>query len=261
MTIVEALKYTVEELQEKSLTELEELHSILSASKQKKARLQADLVAGIMNAKKKEVKEKAQTQTEVKAENSVKTKVKLKAQAQADAQASAEQKKKKVTKKAEAKTEEKAKAPKKTPKKKATEKEATKKAEQTEKPLEEMTREELLAYVKAMREKQAREIFPEVIEGEKVRFTQVKLETIHDIQKVLLEKPYQLYLFADERLTELTQFIVLFANDEIVVLLDRNQQRNSTVTLKTEQLKADYIVFEREGKFSYRFYIREAKQK
>ena len=74
------------------------------------------------------------------------------------------------------------------------------------------------------------------------------------------EKPYQLYLFADERLNELTQFIVLFANDEIVVLLDRNQQRNTTVTIKTEQLKAEYIVFEKEGKFPYCFYLREAKQ-
>ena len=138
-------------------------------------------------------------------------------------------------------------------------KKATKKAEQVEKTLEEMTREELLAYVKQLQEKQEREVFPQVIEGERVRFVQLKLETIQDIQKVLLEKPYQLYLFADERLNELTQFIVLFANEEIIVLLDRNQQRNSTVTIKTEQLKADHIVFEKEGKFAYRFYLREAK--
>ena len=252
MTLVDALKFTVEELQEKSLEELQELHNILSASKQKKARLQADLVAGIMNAKQKE-QAKAQAQQEEQqdaqevaatVENSVKVKPKKKVttKKKADAEAQAEQKE-----------EDK---PKKAPKKKVT----AKKADAGEKPLEEMSKEELLAYVKAMQEKQAREIFPEVIEGEKVRFTQIKLETIQDIQKLLVEKPYQLYLFADERLNELTQFIVLFANDEIIVLLDRNQQRNTTVTLKTEQLKADHIVFEKEGKFAYRFYIREAKQ-
>lgn len=251
MTLIDALKLTVEDLQAKTLEELEELHNILTSSKQKKARLQADIVAGIMHAKRKAKAEQADAQEVATVENSVKVKPKKKAtvkkvqaQAEADEQdAQAEQKQ--AEQKAEAK-------------KKATTKKATKKTEA--KSLEEMTKDELLAYVKAMQEQQAREIFPQVIEGEKVRFVQVKLETIQDIQKILLEKPYRLYLFADERLNELTQFVVLFANEEVIVLLDRNQQRNSTVTLKAEQLKQDYILFEKEGKFAYRFYLKEAKE-
>lgn len=250
MTLVQALQFTVEDLQAKTLEELQELHSILSGSKQKKARLQADLIAGIISAKRKDQKVTATVENSVKPKRRATVK-KEKADAQAPAETPAP---------ADEKTEEKAEAE--TPKKKkATPKKvSTKKADNVEKPLEEMSKEELLAYVKQLQEQKAREVFPQVIEGEKVRFTQVKLETIQDIQKVLLEKPYQLYLFADERLNELTQFVVLFANDEVIVLLDRNQQRNATVTIKTEQLKADYIVFEKEGRFAYRFYIREAKK-
>ena len=244
MTLVQALQFTVEDLQAKTLEELQELHSILSGSKQKKARLQADLIAGIISAKRKDQKVTATVENSVKPKRRATVK-----KEKADAQAPVDEK---TEEKAEAETPKKKKAtPKKVP---------TKKADSVEKPLEEMSKEELLAYVKQLQEQKAREVFPQVIEGEKVRFTQVKLETIQDIQKVLLEKPYQLYLFADERLNELTQFVVLFANDEVIVLLDRNQQRNSTVTIKTEQLKADYIVFEKEGRFAYRFYIREAKK-
>ena len=251
MTLVDALKFTVDDLQAKTLEELQELHSILSASKQKRARLQADLVAGIISAKKKEAKV-AETETQA-VENSKKRKATVKKKAQADEKQA----------KADAQADEKQADEKQAQalKKKVTKKKATaKKAQAEEKALEEMSREELLQYVKQLQEQKAREVFPKTVEGKKVRFVQVKLETIHDIQKVLLEKPYQLYLFADERLNELTQFLVLFANDEVIVLLDRNHQRNSTVTIKTDQLKADHIVFAKEGKFACRFYIREAKK-
>ena len=251
-TLVQAMQFTVEDLQAKTLEELQELHSILSASKQKRARLQADLVAGIMSAKKKEAKEKAQTETQA-VENSKKRKATVKKKAQADEKQA----------KADAQADEKQADEKQAQalKKKATKKKATtKKAQAGEKALDEMSKEELLAYVKQLQDQKAREIFPQAIEGEKVRFVQVKLETIQDIQKVLLEKPYGLYLFADERLNELTQFLVLFANDEVIVLLDRNHQRNSTVTIKTDQLKADHIVFAKEGMFACRLYIREAKK-
>ena len=273
-TLVQALQFTVEDLQEKSIEELQELHSILSGSKQKKARLQADLVAGIMSAKMSaKRKEKVTTTVEKTVENSMKPKRKAtvkkkkaeakteeKAEAKADAQAQADapvEAPAQADEKTGEKTGEKVQADTQAQKKK---KATPKKANAGEKALEEMSKEELLAYVKQLQEQKEREIFPEVIEGEKVRFKQVKLETIQDIQKLLLERPYQLYLFADEGLNDLTQFIVLFANDEVIVLLDRNQQRNSTVTIKTEQLKENYIIFEKEGKFAYRFYIREAKQ-
>ena len=239
MTLAQALQFTVDDLQAKTLEELNELHSILSRSKQKKARLQADLVAGIMTAKKKAEAEAKATKTKKKVTAKKKATATATATAEAEAKAEAE---------ANTTVENSVKPKKAVQKKKA------------DKSLEEMTREELLAYVKQLQEQKAREVFPQVIEGEKVRFVQVKLETVHDIQNVLLDKPYRLYLFADERSNELTQFLVLFANEEIVVLLDRNQQRNSTVTIKTEQLKENYIVFEKEGKFAYRFYIREAKE-
>ena len=255
-TLVQAMTYTVEDLQEKTLEELQELHSLLIKSKQKKARLQADLVAGIMSAKRKEQKAETETQASATVENSMKPKRKSTVKKKADAQAPAE-----TPAPADEKTGEKVQADtQQAQKKKAAKKVEAKKADNVEKPLEEMSKEELLAYVKQLQKQKAREIFPQVIEGEKVKFTQVKLETIKDIQKTLLEKPYQLYLFADERLNELTQFVVLFANDEVIVLLDRNCQKNSTVTIKTEQLRVEHIVFEKEGKFAYRFYIREAKK-
>lgn len=247
--LTDALQVQPEEMDKLTLAELAELHNTLAGSKQKKARLQADIVASKIKQKKATTQEqlnaimdkmdKEENEAElVPVENSVKPSIKkpiAKMKSKQDA-------------KPETKKEEK-------PKAKATPKKSNK-----PKSLEDMNQEELLVYIQKMQEQQAKEIFPEVIDGEKIRFVQSKLETIKDMQNALIENPMSVYLYMDEKLDDdLTQFTVLFANSDVIVMLDRTRQKNTTITLKPEQLKDGHFT-DKNGKFPIRFYIREVKE-
>jgi hypothetical protein len=243
--LVDALQVQPEAMENLEMSELLELHSVLRSSKQKKAKLQADIVGAQISKRTKAMKEAQEEQPEenlVLVENSVKTPIKPKVTT--------------TNKKPVAKTTSKPKA--------TTKVEDKPKAKATSKPkpkaLEEMSQEELLSYIQQMQEQQAKEIFPEVIDANTIQFKQVKVDTVQDMQKFIIEHPMSLYLYMDEKLdNDLTQFTVLFANPEIVVMLDRTRQKNTTITLKPEQLKDGHYT-DKNGKFPIRFYLREVKQ-
>jgi hypothetical protein len=259
LTITQAININVEELQKYSLVELAELHNFLTTSKQKKAKRKADLVAGLINAKKKE--QPKEEKEPVAIENSVKVKPKPKASKKSagvteDVEPEKESKpdkSKKVTPKAKPKAE--AKAEEKVEPKKP----KSLKKDKGEKPdLSKMSQEELVAYVQQLEEKV--ETFPTVIEGQKTKYVRTEFDNVTDIQKQLMDNPYATFLFADEKIDDnLTSFLVLFASSEVIVLLDRNREKNTTLTIKTDQLDATHIKFNKAGKFEYSFYIREKK--
>lgn len=276
ISITKAISMSVEEFQKLQLSELAELHKLLADSKQKKALRKADLVAGVITAKKKERKSEEQAEL-VGAENSVKTP------------------KKPTPKKADPITEElKKPTPKLVKPSKPKQAEELKKlaGEDEEQPQEQskgvtedkpqeqeqeqqeptfkrptqeqpdfanMTKEELMKYVATLEAKT--EKFPKVIDGQKTKYTRTEFENVKAIQDVLLKNPMNLYIFADERIDEKkTQFLVLFASSECLVLLDRNRQKNTTITFEMKNVTATHLKFPKEkSQFEYAFYIREKK--
>lgn len=226
MTITEILKTTPEELQAKSVEELQAMHAQAEKSNQKKLKLKADVIRGVLNAKSKEepkaapAPEAKKEPEKVLVENSVKKPAARKAPA-----------KKAPAKKPEVKAVEEKKAPaKKAP--------AAKKA----------------APVKEEPEAK-QELFPDVIKTDKSSYEAVKLKTVEEIQQALVDEPFHYYLFVDEEVEQPVQFLILFASKDVIVLLDRNDMINTTVTIKTKQLKPDVIDWGKEhGKFPYRMY-------
>jgi hypothetical protein len=267
MTLVQALALTLEEIQGKELSELAELHSVLATSKQKKAKRQADLVAGIINAKKKELKaaEPAEAKEEEKepvlvgAENSAKPKLKG-AKPKANRGGKAAKPKAKPAQKEEPEEDQddqpeadKPKADQPEPKKPK----SLKRKKKDTPDVSKMSKEELEKLAVQLIENDSR--FPKEISGKNTTFKKAEFETLEEIQAHLMEQPLSLYVFADERLDDsLTQFQLLFANAEVIVLLDRNRKKNSTVTIKTDQLEAEHLAFDKE-RFEYSFYVRETK--
>lgn len=253
LTIKQALSLPLETLQAMPIEELQSLHSVLKESTQKQATRKADLVSGIIKGLKKAsqvVAEVTSPQPEL-VENSVKAPSKKKPskkKKEAEAETVAEEPKKpakKQPKKQEEKVEEEA------PKKpKSLKRKAEKKADVTK-----MSQEELIEYAKTLQAEV--EQFPEVISGEKSSYELIEFDTIKDMQVHLLANPMKLYVFADEKIDdELTQFLVLFVNQDIIVLLDRNRQKDTTITLKQEQVDAEHITMNK-TKFKYAFYNRK----
>lgn len=257
LTIKQALALPLETLQAMPIEELKALHSTLKESTQKPATRKADLVAGIIKGIQKASKVVAEVtspQAEL-VENSVKAPSKKKPSKKAlkeqvkEAEAEAKEEPKKPSKKQPKKEEAEAKeeAPKKA---KSFKRKAGKKADVTK-----MSQEELVEYAKTL-QAQA-EQFPEVIKGEKSSYELIEFDTIQDMQKHLLTSPMKLYMFLDEKMDEeLTQFLVLFVNQDIIVLLDRNRQKDTTLTLKQEQVSEEEITINK-VKFKYAFYNRK----
>jgi hypothetical protein len=281
LTVSKALTLSVEDFQKLTLSELAELHKLLADSKQKKALRKADLVAGVINSKKKEAKQEEQKElVTVGAENSTKapTKpiIKKPQPKQQPKQANPiekhlEQPKPKAQPKQPTKAELEALANESLPKdadKPADEPKAEKeppKPKTFKRPSEErpdfstMSQEQLLAYIAQLEEKA--ETFPKVFNGEKTKYTRTDFESVTDLQKFLREKPYSLYCFVDEKQDEkLTQFLVLFASPEILVVLDRTRYKNSVTTIEMKNVTETVLKFPKEKlQFEYAFYIREKK--
>jgi len=247
LNITDAMNISPEEIQALSVEDLQTLHSKLQDSKQRKAKRTLDIVSAqlkLRKAKAPKAKEEAKEE-KVLVENSVKTiKKPSKPATKAPAKASAG---KTPAKKEKASTKP---APK-------------KKAESKAKSLDEMTKEELVAYVQALQEEKERETFPEVVEAsDKIQYTQLKLDGVRAIQEAILENPMCLSLFADEKLDDkLTNFTVLYASSTILVLLDRTRHKDTTLTLPITSIKKEgKIDFGQDGKFDFRFYLREPIQ-
>jgi hypothetical protein len=282
MSITTALQLTIEDLQGMSNEDLRTLHSLLADSKQKKASRKLDLVEGVLKGRKEEKPEQEEPKEEKTPEpieNSVKTPskkptvkgkkptVKTGGKKPTEKKPTPQEQLDAIQKKQEQQAEqENEQEQEQEQKKQEQEKKPAPKPKSLKKPKEEqidltkLSQAELLEYVKQLEAKT--ETFPETIEGSKVDFKKIEFDNVQEIQKLLVKRPYELFLFCDEKYDDNknTCFIVLFANPEIVVLLDRNRQKNSTITLKTEQLTATHLLFPKDKtKFEYAFYTKEAK--
>lgn len=273
ITLTNALALPIETLQAMDVQMLTDLHSVLVASTQKKATRKADLVSGIIKGLKKASDTVVETvQAELlPVENSLKKKAPGKKKApvknaqpdnveeitEVDGTEAKAPGKKKAPKKAlkdqikEADAEAKDEEPKEAPKKSLKKKKAPKPN------LKQMSQEELIEYAKTLQEQT--EDFPSEIPGDKASYTRLDLDTIEDIQNHLVTKPMHLYIFMDEKLDEtLTQFLVVFVNAEVLVMIDRNRQVNTTVTIPQKDLDADFMKFDK-AKFKYSFYERSSR--
>jgi hypothetical protein len=272
MTISNALQLTIEDLQAMSTEELTSLHSMLVVSKQKKASRKLDLVEGVLKGRKADKPEPQAEPEPETVENSVKTPKKptVKAGGKKPTVKKPSPKKtpqeqldaiqKKQEEQAEQENEQEEQEERKEEKKPTPKPTSLKKTKEEQPDLTKMSQAELLEYVKQLEAKT--ETFPEVIAGTKVDFKKAEFENVQEIQQFLLKRPYELFLFCDEKYDDNkhTCFIVLFANPEVVVLLDRNRQKNTTITLKTEQLTATHLLFPKDkAKFEYSFYTKEKK--
>lgn len=246
LTITQLIKLPVEELQAMEIAQLEELHTIAKESKQKPAKRRADLISGIIAGKKKEAK-KEEKELEL-VENSAKLKApKKKAKAEKkEPQKKAKKEEKEEEQKEEVKAEEK-------PKKKS-----LKRPKKEQPNVKQMSKEELEKLAATLLEENQK--FPSVISGQKVQYKRQDFETIEEIQTVLQTKPFTLFMTVDERIdNDLTFFQVLYASEDVIVMLDKTRQVNSTINLDTSKgLEAEHIVFEKK-KYEYSFYIKEAR--
>jgi hypothetical protein len=298
ITVSKALSLSVEDFQKLELAELAELHKLLADSKQKKALRKADLVAGVINSKKKEAKQQQQEEQQqeeptlftVGAENSTKAPAKPfaeslkksgmkltgkmpkpKAQTKDPLTDSLKQPKPKATPKAPTKQElealgneslqeqQKADAKPKAEKKEENKPQTFKRPTESKPDLTAMTQEQLLLYIQQLEEKS--ETFPQVFNGEKTKYTRIDFENVTELQTHLRTKPYSLYCFVDEKQDEkLTQFLVLFASPEILVVLDRTRYKNTVTTIEMKNVTESVLKFPKEKlQFEYSFYIREKK--
>lgn len=281
-TLTSAMSLTLEQLQVLPTEALNEAMNTLKASAQKKAGRKADLIAGILKGRSKEAEAgepEASEQLElVPVENSVKAPKKPKASGMkmtsktpkgkkapkpepeadgemlADAKfhgdAEAKPKKTKAPKaKAKAETPEPTKAePKKSKSLKRKKSDAPDVDKMSEKELRELAK-NLTAKVN---------MFPDEIRGENTSYVNIEnFETVKEMQKFIIENPLRLHVFADEKLDDnLTQFLVLFVNEDVIVLLDRNRDKNTTLTVPMKNFTADTITFDK-MKFKYSFYVRQ----
>ena len=251
ITVAQALALPLDTLQTMSIEGLEAIAEVLATSKDKRATRKLDLVKGLLKGKKAEAPkaepvtvENSTKKPAPKKKAPAKKPTAKKAESVAEPETVEEEKPKTAKKPAPKKQE--AEAPK-APK-------SLKRPTSKKKDLSKMSPEELKAYVAELEEKA--EGMPKEIKGENVHLKRVEFDTIEDIQKHLLAKPFQLFLLADEKQDEnLTQFQVLFANAEILVLLDRNRQKNSTVNVDVSKMTAEHLVFDK-LKFSYAFYTK-----
>lgn len=236
MTIKEALQVQPEELATMTLEEVQTVADTLERSTAKQARLKLDVVKGTLEARRKEAK-KAGNEEEAKevqaVENSVKKKVakKAKPKLKAPKQEAMELEEEEEEGQAEEPKEEP--KPKKAPKPKKKEDEA-----------EAGEDEELKAIKKKMAElekenaKLKAEVFPNRLERKgKAPLVAQTFKKVQDVQKVLVERPLELMIYAHEGIDDKpTAFIVLYMNEEILVLLDRSREANTTLTLDTKSV-------------------------
>jgi hypothetical protein len=270
ISITKAISLMPEELQKLSNAELAELHKLLKDSKQKKALKKADIVGGILSARIKEAKQEPKQEELVLVENSVKTPVKkpiVKKKETPIEDALKTPKVKTVTKhdivkelKELAGENEAPDQSKEEPKQEEPKQEPSFIRPQEEQPdLTKLSQEQLLKYIATLEQKH--EKFPQVVEATKTKYVRTEFPTVKDIQNELLKNPMNLYVFADERIDDRkTQFLVLFASPEVIVLLDRNREKNTTITIETKNVTATHLKFPKDkSTYEFAFYRREKK--
>lgn len=227
-TIKAILSISPEDFATFTLEELKEMHARLQDSAQKPARLKANLLEAQIKIKEKEAKESGEEQGELElVENSVKPKMRKRNTEKGKTKVSAP----KAIHKEDEEAEEK-------PKKKKVAS-APKKQEKEEEP--------------------EAETLPEVIEGTKSNFIYKPMEDIKELPHLLVENPYKVFAFIEERAGEVTQFLTLYSDNSLVTLLDMND--DSIVQMKADTFNTQTKVIKFGKKvFPCQFYIKTPKE-
>lgn len=257
-TVKQAMSLMPEALAKLSLEELQTVAEVLKGSSDKRAERKLDLVKGVLEARRKEAKKAGETdrEKEIRAiENSIKKPKaeqdklpldgeeadKPEEQPQNSAKSTNSRQKPKLTinrnsknQKPEPETKPDAKPePKPQPQSKP---EQTDKMKELQKQMKEFQKQmkELAEENRALKGK----LFPDEIEiNDGVVVEAIKLPELADIQRVLQDRPYKLMMYVHEGIDDqLTAFTVLFANEAILVLLDRSREINSTMTLQVKDM-------------------------
>jgi hypothetical protein len=278
-TLKDALKLSVDDLQTFNPGELAMLHTLVTeGTPTKQSKRLADLIAGIIQGKKKN----GETAPAPTVENSVKTAPKKPTAPKAKT-APATVEPGSVTKAPEQEPGKPAPA-KKTLTKKPTapapapKKEEPKQPQQTKgKPapvpapkkkagdVYEGLSPEQIAYFKELESKAKNaQVFPATIEGGNSVFTVTEYKDVKELQAQLMTNPYSVYCFMNERIdNKLTQFLVVYADDEQILLLDKNRQKGSTMSTQPEALNTleHRDLKKQDLSFPVQFYTREVKAK
>lgn len=284
-TIKQALAITPEAIALLPLDAMQALADALATSEDKRAKRKLDLVAGTLEGLRKQAKKAGDkiSEAEFKAvENSVKKVGKKKpvVKAKPEAPEVAEESEQAELPLDDAQPEAQPEAPKKKPvakpktkaKKVAEEVEEAPEAEADKKPAKPAKPAKVTDEVAELKKQLAKlekekallqaEIFPKVIEREKgADLESLALPTVQDVQKLLIERPLQTFLYVHEGLDDKpTAFTVLFMNEEILVLLDRSRQKNTTLTLLVKNMTVKTVKIDnRECPFTFYLPKLEAK--
>lgn len=246
-TITGVVKMPVEDLEGLGLSLLAVLHQVVSAGATKQARLRADLIAGIIKAKKE-----AKKAEPVVAENSAKPATKKPA--------------KKGKKDADKVAEPAVAVPKKPVK-------SAKKAEEAAPDLTTMSPEQLMAYAQKLKgEKKATpakkqdkpvEKFPATIDGQKVRYTRVNFGKLEELQQALVNNPFRVYLMLDEKLDDgkLTQCLVTYASKNLILLVDKSRKVDTIIEALPNAIDGELVtVLDKKSKFPCAIYVVHPKE-
>ena len=105
------------------------------------------------------------------------------------------------------------------------------------------------------------DIFPETVEtaSKKSHLVKFKFESFEEIQKKLIDAPYKVYAQIHEGLdSNVTTFLVLFMNEEKLVLLDKSRDVNSVLDLTVDTMKDNHVTIDNR-KCPIQFYTLEIK--
>ena len=126
----------------------------------------------------------------------------------------------------------------------------------------------LKAELEALRKENATlkmELFPKEFESKGgATYSQFDMKTIGDLQKSLLETPLQLYAQIHEGIDDVaTTMLLTYVNDNIILLVDKSRQIDSTLTLYCKEANfknGDRMTVKIDGKdCPIRFYLRQPK--
>ncbi|AEZ50586.1 hypothetical protein F400_gp139 [Bacillus phage BCD7] len=223
-TIKAILSISPEDFATFTLEELKEMHARLQDSAQKPARLKANLIDAQIKLKEKEAKANGEVQGELElVENSVKPKMRKRNTEKGKTKVSAP---KPIHKEDE--EEEK-------PKQKKKVASAPKKPEKEE-------------------PEEQGEFLDDVMKNGTTTYNHLAMESIKELPKHLISNPYKVFAFIEERPNDVSQFLALYSDENLVTLLDVTD--DSIVQMKVDTFNTETKVIKYGKKtFPCKFYI------
>lgn len=113
--------------------------------------------------------------------------------------------------------------------------------------------------LKAENAKLKADIFPAEIEMTKGKLVATDFKEVLDVQKALIEKPYQVYIQVHEGLDDIaTTFLVVFMNENKLILVDKSREKDTTLDLFTKDMTKTTVMIDKRP-CPFKFYVKESK--